>query len=47
MGKNGLSIDAITHGVSSEGVEALLRQIHFEMIFVAKSNLEKTQDFLS
>lgn len=45
MGKSGLSIDAITHGVSSEGVEALLRQIHFEMIFVAKSNLEKTQDF--
>lgn len=45
MGKSGLSIDAITHGVSSEGVEALLREIHLEMIDVAKANLNKTQDF--
>ncbi len=45
MGKSGLSIDAITHGVSSEGVEALLREIHLEMIINAKTNLEKTQDF--
>ena len=32
MGKSGLSIDAITHGVSSEGVEALLKEIRLEMI---------------
>ncbi len=45
MGKSGLSIDAITHGVSSEGVEALLREIRLEMIDTAKNNLANTQDF--
>ena len=45
MGKSGLSIDAITHGVSSEGVEALLREIQLQMIVVAKYNLSNTVDF--
>ena len=45
MGKSGLSIDAITHGVSSEGVEALLREIRLEMIDRAIENLKKSENF--
>ena len=45
MGKSGLSIDAITHGVSSEGVEALLKEIRLEMIDRAIENLKKSENF--